>query len=40
LKSEADRWRAELGDSLTGVKGNSVRPADKLLDGEPTLTGQ
>jgi arylsulfatase A len=40
MQTEADRWRAELGDSLTGIKGNSVRPADKLLDGEPTLTGQ
>jgi arylsulfatase A-like enzyme len=26
----ADRWRSELGDSLTGKKGNAVRPMDVM----------
>ncbi|MCA1964478.1 MAG: sulfatase [Prosthecobacter sp.] len=29
LKKMAEQWRAELGDSLTGVKGNAVRPAGR-----------
>ncbi len=28
LEKEAAKWRVELGDSLTKVKGNAIRPAD------------
>lgn len=30
LQQLADRWRSELGDSLTGRKGNAIRPIDTL----------
>ena len=31
LKVFADRWRMELGDSLTGKRGNAVRPMDQMV---------
>ena len=37
LKLLADRWRNELGDSLTGKKGNAVRPMDPLEAKDPVL---
>ena len=37
LKLLADRWRAELGDSLTGVRGAAVRPMDQLGPQDPQL---
>lgn len=30
LKVFADQWRMELGDSLTGKRGNAIRPLDKI----------
>lgn len=37
LKLLADYWRNELGDSLTGKKGNAVRPMDPLEAKDPVL---
>jgi arylsulfatase A-like enzyme len=37
LKLLADQWRNELGDSLTGKKGNAVRPMDPLEAKDPVL---
>jgi arylsulfatase A len=30
LKAFAEQWRMELGDSLTGKRGNAIRPLDKI----------
>jgi arylsulfatase A-like enzyme len=37
LKLLADQWRNELGDSLTGKKGNAVRAMDPLEAKDPVL---
>lgn len=37
LQQLADRWRSELGDSLTGQKGNAIRPMDTMKDNDVYL---
>jgi len=37
LSAMANQWRKELGDSLTGIQGNAIRPLDKIEAGDPLL---
>ncbi|MFN6161837.1 MAG: sulfatase [Planctomycetota bacterium] len=40
FSEEADRWRKELGDSLTGVQGNAIRPLGKIQAGDRLLVDE
>lgn len=40
LKVFADRWRSELGDSLTGERGSAVRSMDEMVPHDVYLGGR
>ena len=40
LEQVAEEFRAELGDTLTQTRGSAVRPADRLPDEAPPVSGK